>query len=309
MIALVLGLLVSIAAVGLFLSNQKTYRATESLARIQESVRVAFELMARDMREAAGNPCGNNLPVANVLNGAAGAGVPWWMNWNRGVFGYDGGGLQGSAAGTDAVEILSSGDVVVTVTRQDQVPGMPGVFTLNTGNLGLRAKDIILVCDHSQLSIVQVSSAGEGGRTVAFNQGGTGPGNCTSGLGLPVACTPSGNGKFYRANSLIAPLEAAQWFVADNGRGGRSLYRLRREGSTPRDQVRDEITEGIRDMQITYLVAGADGYVNARPGLDWSAVIAVRLVLSLEGTGRVGVAGTRLVRSFSHTVTLRNRNT
>ena len=36
MISLVLGLLVTAAAVGIFLSNQRTFRATESLARIQE---------------------------------------------------------------------------------------------------------------------------------------------------------------------------------------------------------------------------------------------------------------------------------
>src|SRR5688572_25344418 len=69
MISLVLGLLVTAAAVGIFLSNQRTFRATESLARIQEDGRVAFELMARDLRQAAGNPCGRTLPMANVLSG------------------------------------------------------------------------------------------------------------------------------------------------------------------------------------------------------------------------------------------------
>ncbi|HEY5849430.1 MAG TPA: PilW family protein [Lysobacter sp.] len=264
--------------------------------------------MARDIREAAGNPCGNNLPVANVLNGAAGTGAPWWMNWSRGLFGHDGGSLKGSATRTDAVVVLSAGEPVVTLARQDQLPGMPASIVASTSDHGLRDNDILLVCDHTQVSIVQISKAGAGSATIAFNHGGAGPGNCTSGLGFPVVCTESGTGKVYRPGSLIAPLKAAQWFVADNGRGGRSLYRLRSQGGVTRDQRRDEITENVQDMQITYLVAGSERYVDASPGLDWTGVIAVRLMLSLEGLGREGVRGTRLVRSFTHTVSLRNRN-
>src|SRR5690606_22126939 len=62
MIALALGLVVSGAAIGVFLANQQTYRSTESIGRIQESARVAFELMAREVREAAGRSEERDLP-------------------------------------------------------------------------------------------------------------------------------------------------------------------------------------------------------------------------------------------------------
>ena len=51
MIAMMLGLLVVASASAIFLSNRQTYRATEGLGRVQESGRMAFELMARDLRE------------------------------------------------------------------------------------------------------------------------------------------------------------------------------------------------------------------------------------------------------------------
>ena len=92
MIALMLGLLVVGAAIGIFISNRRTYQATEGVGRAQEGVRTAFELMSRDVREAAGNPCVNNLPIANVVTGAAGN---WWSNlvqWGdafRGVAGNE----------------------------------------------------------------------------------------------------------------------------------------------------------------------------------------------------------------------------
>ena len=44
MIALLIGLLVVSAAGSLFISNKRTYNATETLGRIQENGRVAFEL-------------------------------------------------------------------------------------------------------------------------------------------------------------------------------------------------------------------------------------------------------------------------
>ncbi|WP_242603149.1 PilW family protein [Xanthomonas vasicola] len=78
MIALVLGLLVVGAAIGIFLANRRTYSATEGLGRVQENVRTAFELMARDVREASGNPCVNTVPVANVLKTKA---SNWYTNW------------------------------------------------------------------------------------------------------------------------------------------------------------------------------------------------------------------------------------
>ena len=80
MIAMLLGLLVAGAAVTIFMSNRQTYQATDNLGRIQENLRTSFELMARDVREAGGNPCANDLPIANVLNNPAGE---WWSNRQR----------------------------------------------------------------------------------------------------------------------------------------------------------------------------------------------------------------------------------
>jgi len=66
MVAMILGLLVAAAAGSLFLSNRKIYGTTASINRIQENQRTAFELLARDVREAGGNPCTRN--VVNMLD-------------------------------------------------------------------------------------------------------------------------------------------------------------------------------------------------------------------------------------------------
>src|SRR5690606_41387180 len=59
MIAMVLGLIVIGAAFAIFQTSQTTYRSSEGLNRIQESARVAFELMSRDIRAAGGSACSN----------------------------------------------------------------------------------------------------------------------------------------------------------------------------------------------------------------------------------------------------------
>ena len=88
MIALILGLIVVAAAGGVFLSNKRVYNATETLGRIQENGRVAFELMSRDIREAGGNPCGNATRPRNMLTTAT---YPFWDRFAEGLTGYDAG--------------------------------------------------------------------------------------------------------------------------------------------------------------------------------------------------------------------------
>ncbi|WP_222564082.1 PilW family protein [Novilysobacter antarcticus] len=301
MISLVLGLMVVGAAIGMFLSNHQTYRATESLARVQENARVAFELMAREVREAAGNPCAANLPIANVLNNP---GASWWSNWAAGVIGYDNGALSGTATGTDALELMSATSSGVTIT---EVPSANSAnFKVNTADHGFEEGEILMVCDYSQASIFQATNVNSTNVTIVHNTGGSvSPGNCTKGLGLPVVCTANGTGKIYGPNSLVVKLHAARWFVADNGRNGRSLYRQpMNKGALG---AREEVSEGISDMQIQYLVAGAVDYVDAAPGIAWQSVTAVRITLSLEGRERVGTDGGALVREISHVVNLRNR--
>jgi type IV pilus assembly protein PilW len=64
---------------------------------VQESARVAFELLSRDLRESAGNACERSLPVYNVLNDTS----QWYANFGSGVRGYAGGeAMAGRASGT-----------------------------------------------------------------------------------------------------------------------------------------------------------------------------------------------------------------
>ncbi|WP_246189403.1 PilW family protein [Pseudoxanthomonas kalamensis] len=202
MVALVLGLLVVAAAIGIFLSNQQAYRASESLGRVQESARVAFELMARDVREAGGNPCNSwgNMAIVNVLNSPA---SNWWSNWGIGTTGGSLRGYSGAeaingipfgsaaaqrVAGTDALVVLSGGDIVANVTAHDP---SAATFTVNNAAHGFSTGDILLVCGPNSESegvvrlgaIFQMTNGG-GTTSIAHAVGGGSPGNAISNLGL-----------------------------------------------------------------------------------------------------------------------------
>lgn len=295
MIALLLGLLVVGAAIGIFLSNRQTYRATDNLGRIQENARTAFEMMARDVREAGGNACATNIPVANVVNDRT---TNWTRNWDEPVRGFENGALAASLAGTDAVQVLSSGAGAATVVTH--APGATE-FTLSNNQHGFKTGDVLMVCDPQQLAIFEAGSVSG----VSVNHASSA--NCSNSLGalLPVCSAPVYT---FTPNSVMTRLQSSQWYVKANGRGGNSLYRNM-------SGTEEEVAEGVRDMQITYLMPGAAGvpdqYVSASAittAAQWAQVRALRFVLSLEGMDRVGTDGNVLQRQLIHVVTLRNRN-
>lgn len=309
LIAMVLGLMVVGVAIGIFLSNRQTYRATETLGRVQENARTAFELMARDIREAGGNPCVNNLPIANVLTNSA---TNWWSNltsWSASVRGYGGteafpdvafGTAQGARlSGTDAIQLISGDDSVATISGHN-TGGQQ--FTLNTTAHGFATGDLMLACNSRQASVFRASSVS--GNIVNHASGG---GNCSSNLGLPMTCATSPVYEFAAPNSVMVKLHSTRWYVANNGRGTRSLYQSRLSGL---GTLNEEVAEGVQNMEVFYLLRGGTEYISA-PDVNlaangWANVIAARIELTLQGDTVVG-SGTP-TRQMIQITSLRNRN-
>lgn len=315
MISMVLGLIVIASASAIFISNRQTYRATESMGRLQEGGRISFELMSRDIRQAAGNPCARDLPVANVVNNAA---ANWWSNWAAGIIGYEdtdatfpfGGGIGGRVAGTDAIELKGADNISgVTVVSHNAVSAR---FEVNTVNHPLNDGDILLVCDFRQATVLQVTNAQPGtNTTVVHNNGAGSPGNCSKGLGFPTNCaTANGTPYTYDPTSTIVKVQASRWYVGNNEAGGRSLFRtvLTTTGGAAAT-TNQEIVSGINNMTLQYLVRNRVNYADASTlaAADWANVTAVRVLLTMAGNDRIGTDGNPIQRNLAHTVALRNR--
>ena len=316
MIALLIGTLVVAAASGLFLSNKRTYATTETLSRIQENSRVAFELMAREIREAGGSACGNDLEIVNVLRNR---GADWWTDLNAGLRGWENGALAGSLAGTDAIDLVAGGQGGVDA-RTPGGSGTSAVFDTRPQAHGFVDGEILVVCDNQSAAVFQVSNANPANGTVVRNSGNGTPGNCTTRLGTPQSANCAVNGGVARAwgpPTVLARLSPTRWFVGANARGGTSLFRQTIQVSgagVVSVGAAEEIVEGVTDMELTYLEAGGNSYALASAAVDWEDVVSVEIELTFAGVagaqlGREirGTDGAVLDRAFSHRVNLRNR--
>jgi type IV pilus assembly protein PilW len=336
MIALLLGLLVVAAAAGVFMSNKRVYAATETLGRIQENSRAAFEIMSRDVREAGGNPCSSAAVLVSQLTPGSNA---WWTGYGDGLEGFDntvampatafGTTVGTRISGTDAIQLHLARDGLMRVLDHD-TPG--AVLTVNDAS-GVANNDILLICNMNFAFVFQVTALPSGkiqhaGGTSLncsqeFQSERPADGTCWTGASADNGyCfteddSPCDSGSFSPA--FVARVNSMQWYVGANDRGGRSLFRARvvNQGSTNTPTVignREEIVEGVENMQLEYFEAGETSYGAETTVGDWSQVTAVRIRLQMTGAqgslvgGEIrGQDGQVIDRFMTHVINIRNR--
>lgn len=294
MISVVLGLLIIAATLSIFASNKQAYRTTENLGRVQENARMSFELIGNDVREASGTQCSRGIDVASALTPSAPmAGGDFWSDWINSVRGIDNTGPNNS----DTLQLKSGGEDMFHVNDHDSAVATVNINT--THNHTLVAGDIVLLCDYRQGAIFQIS--GVAGDAVTHTASGL---NSTANLGV------GGLAYEFSDHATISRVNATQWFVANNGRGGNSLFRstLRNVGGNPA-MVQEEIADGVNNMQVSFLLPGNLNYVasGAVPGNRWDEVMAVRVAITFESADLIGTGGQRIQRPMIQTFNLRNR--
>ena len=321
MIAMLLGLIILGAVVSVFLANRVSYNAGENLGRVQENARLAFDLMARDIREAGGSGCGENLTEVNVLNGAN---ATWWMTYAGGsaygVVAFDnavaypfrgfGVGERDRAAGTDAIHMSYAAGQGSVVTGHDFAGQM---LTLDANVDGLRLGELAAVCDFARYSIFRIAGVFGAGDTDLSHTDIPPVGGPVSPTGEVPPENASADIGTYAVNAALYRYNSVGWYVGCNGRvpcgqpGGRSLFRVALQNSAP---VADELIEGVDDMQLEFMVQGANQYVAPAAVVNWATVTAVRITLDLVGPDAgvtTGAAADRLTRRVTQTVAIRNR--
>lgn len=315
MIAMLLGLIVIAGVVSVFLAGQRSYRTNEALGDVQDGSRIAFELMAVDIRQAGLTGCGNER-IANILkNGPTNGGTDWWANLGNAVHGYSSGdpalaglttGVQ--VTGTDSLQLMGAADTGLSVSITPSPTA--GNFKISEPTTTVGQGDVIVVCDPDHALVVQVSNYNDSNITLVHNTGSTvSPGNCSDGLGYPAVCTPTGNPYTYGANSQIFKLTAVDWYIGTNPAGSSSLYRMTVDTSGAAAAFpAQEMVRGVTGMTIRYHQALQTGFLAASAVTDWSAVDAVQVALSVQSAFQnAGTDAKPLTRNFTATTTVRNR--
>lgn len=311
MIAMLLGLIVIAGVVSVFLAAQQTYRTNQALGDVQDGSRIAFEMMANDIREAGLLGCSNNGQVANVLkNGPGAGGTDWWANWVNTLRGYGAGTAADPALaalttgaqvpGTDSLMLLGAADAGLSIASNDQSAAQ---FTLNQTSADMKVGDVMIVCDPDHAAIFKITSYTLSSKTIGYASSD----NCSTGLGFPTVCTAVGSPYTFGANSPVVKLAASDWYIGSNPVGGSSLYRAEVSTSsgttTTQEMVRD-----VTGMNILYHQAPQPSFVAASAVTDFSLVNAVQVQLTLQSTDkRAGTGVKPIERTFTVTSTVRNR--
>lgn len=247
MIAMVLGLLVMGAAFAVFQSNQRSFQANEGLNRIQESARVAYELISRDIRAAGGTACSNlarpdaehtlNADETQLLTSPVGD--------------------NGAVAGTELV-VASGDDTAYRITGATTSSITLDSAQIADANDAFKAGDKLILCNANQFYVVTATAVST--NTVSFTPA------TPLAMNLDPMAPP--------ATVMIARFRNVRWYRSGNG-----LYVARNGG--PGQQVAD----GVTALSFAYRQSGSNTYT-ATP-TSWPDVVAVRVNMTLTGTNQV----------------------
>ncbi|WML91073.1 prepilin-type N-terminal cleavage/methylation domain-containing protein [Thiothrix lacustris] len=317
MISMLLGVILMGGIISIFSATRQVYRSNAGLAQLQESARMTFEMLSRDLRQAGADPCGNGGRIANVLNDRTNRPL---LNWN-GFQGFDplettipgvttGNEVGQRVAGSSAILLQS---MVGTEYPLEEHKSATTTMVIDSTATNVVKDDILLVCDIQQTSLFQVSNLLViGGKTwIMHNNDSNSPGNCSKGLGFPTNCaTTQGNPYTYPPNAYIGRLYSSVWYLGNNGRtqeGGRSLYRARIDkGNT----LYEEIVSGLNNLRIEYHVSDVDTWSDASAITDWDTVDALKLTITfITADTRLSTDSSgdgRLQRTITNIVALRN---
>ena len=310
MIALVIGLIITAGIIQVFASTRQSNRVHEAISRMQETGRMALEVLARDIRMADFWGCAADIGnVTNNLNSANAGFIDFAVG---GVSGADGGGM------TPDTIALRSGINRGLAIQPPYGPQASANVNVAAGN-GLAQGDIVLLADCQQGDIFQISNANpDTGGTVVHNTGATTtPGNTNvTNPGCPGANAHCLS-KVYGADATLFGTQEINYNVGTGSEGEPALFR---NGL--------EFLDGVENLQILYGEdtdgdAVANYYVPANQVVDMLRVISVRFaVVVRSATDRltdganqtyavlgtnVTAGDTRLRQVYTSTVTVRNR--
>jgi type IV pilus assembly protein PilW len=316
LLELVLGLAVSLMVIwGVYKVYQAcalTNRTQEALARMQESGRLALDLLTRDIRMAGYYGCSSFTPsLQNNLNPTASnrydfttpiQGNDWsGTMWLPSLDSF----ITSASRGSDVVTIRTiSGDSVYLA--QPMLYASSALTIWSTGSLPFDVDDVVMVSDCGGATFFQP--------TQIQSVGGT-----TSIRGMPGMSGIPGNlqqdmGHHYGEGAEVTKLNTIAYYVRDS-KGEPTLHRRDLDES-------QAVVPGVENMQILYEVRGH--WLRADQVLNWIDVTSVSIGLLLRSEeigGRVPdvssyqvldqtivpVSDRRLRQVFGTTVAMRNR--
>lgn len=240
MVAMTIGLILMLGATGVLITNQRAFNATEGLSNIQESSRVAVDLISRDVREAGAHPC-LSMRLFDQTNGnAAALALRQQLEQTRGLAFAAAGAPGNLVAGQDALQLITVNDT--------QIISQQAGTTLTFAN-DLAAGDIVIACTGRAAYLLSVTAA------------------------TPNTVTVTSVPAFSLRGATVATgLNSQLWYIGSNNDGRiNSLYR-RTGNAAPTEMVDnivgmaiDDLGNGATRVQLTLCSRNQDDLVAGNP--------------------------------------------
>ena len=267
MIALAIGLLVTVAMLKVYVDASRMYRFNEGLARVQENGRFALEFIRRDARVAGFWGCYSDAALTNGVSATSDA----YINVGAGhITGTSDDGLNSS----DSITFRSATGSGALVTSG--MSGSGGTITVDSAS-ALATGTAALISDCENGDLFQITGISE---TALTHAAGTG-----------ANISPNLN-KAYAAGARVYEARQATFCIGQGADAAQpALLRLvnPEPGQTCASNG-DELLEGVENMQIVYGEdtdadadgANGDGTANryvafGASGLDIDRIVSVRI--------------------------------
>lgn len=306
MVAMTLGLVLTLGVTQVFLGSSKTYRTGGEIAYLQENLRYSLARMSADIRMAGSTGCLVGEPVDHLRTGNAGYNAILWNsgrvvvgweapetgledeveisgftvgggNWTNGTASVAPGAITGNAIRqTDFIVVTGSERVDITLTGN---PSATANFIGTQGASGIAQNSILIAVteDCSAGDRFQKTNA-DTAAGVAIDRGIGSPGNESA----TVLQTYTDDGTVYRYRSQ-------GYFIGLGANNEPALFRV---ALTPGENNRPvELVNGVENMQILYGVATnkqqAETYVDASAVTNWEDVVSVRIALLMRSGDQI----------------------
>ena len=306
MVASVVGLIVLSGAVTVFTGNKSSQKLSSGMARIQESGRVALDILSNDIRLTGYQGCTNgtisprvisrvrptvNLPM-DALWGAEYNGTSWSPEEHTDLSAIS----NSPKPGTDVIYVQHGSGR--TTLLSSSMTGLSGPITLQTNPDQLDTGDLVMISNCSNADIfratnVDGSTDGSSSVSVGFAAGAA---NTQSSLNTIYTIDP---GDIQNNSMRVMRFESNAYFVGDsnrNDKNGNDIFSLFVVDTTSPDTpfAAVELVEGVENLQILYgerLETGAVRYVPAgTTDLNMNNVVSIQIGLLVASTGEITTA-------------------
>lgn len=280
MIAVTLGLILTIAVVQIFLGSRQTFTSHQSMSRIQETGRLAIEFLSKDIRMVAST--GFRGQLKTVVNKIASPGV--YRNYAEGVSVVNSATGITQLSGTDilvlrgvfqsdpSIVIDSISDTTISV---DYVSEQTGACGGANGFNGLCPTDDLIISDYRKAIAFAATAMAKDGSKVNITK--------ASGWG--------GNAMQYNEHFIsgahVSKISSIAYYIA-NGTSGRPSLFQRINGENV------ELLEGVMDFRIAvaqandldsfdYLTSAGEVALNWNDAVDENPLVAIRIEILVAG--------------------------